>query len=268
MSHSRPTFNDKVIIITGSSSGIGEEIAVHLCSLGANITITGRNADRLRNVRNRCLSFSTTDKILEVIADVNKDDDLDRILQETLKKFGKLDVLVNNAGIYKITPIECPDYMQLYDELFRTNLRSVVYLTKISTPYLIQTKGNIVNISSVASYKPAPTNTLYAMTKCALDMFTKSLALELGKNGVRCNAINPAAIRTPIFDKLESSALNTELMVEAAKRSYPLGRIGEPEDCANAVAYLASDQAAFINGVCLLVDGGSVYTNLIMPDNS
>lgn len=106
------------------------------------------------------------------------------------------------------------------------------------------------------------------MSKSAIDMFTKSMALELAPKRIRCNAINPAAIRTPIFNKVKNSDLSTDRMIEIAANSYPVGRIGEPMDCAMAVAYLASDAASFINGVCLLVDGGSVNSPLIMPNNN
>ncbi|KAH9417863.1 glucose 1-dehydrogenase 1-like [Dermatophagoides pteronyssinus] len=263
-------FSDKVVLITGSSSGIGEGIAVHLCSLGANITITGRNAERLKRVGERCRQSTKNPnaKILEIIGDINQEKDAEHLLNKTIETFGKLDVLVNNAGAYQVSSIWDDNYMQNYDMMFHTNVRSVVYLTKLAIPFLAKTQGNIVNVSSVAAQKPAANNTLYAMSKSAIDMFTKSMALELGPKRIRCNAINPAAIRTPIFNKVQNSDLSTDRMADIAARSYPVGRIGEPLDCANAVAYLASDAASFINGVCLLVDGGSVNSALIMPDDS
>lgn len=266
----RYDFKDKVVLVTGSSSGIGEGIAIHLSSLGANITITGRNVERLKRVGERCrqssLSSSSSAKVLEIIGDVSKEEDAARLLNKTIETFGKLDVLVNNAGAYQIASIWDDNYMQNYDMMFHINVRSVVHLTKLAIPYLAKTHGNIVNVSSVSAQKPAANNTLYAMSKAAIDMFTKSMALELGPKHIRCNAINPAAIRTPIFNKVKNSDLNTDRMAEAAALSYPVGRIGEPLDCANAVAYLASDAASFINGVCLLVDGGSVNSALIMPE--
>ncbi|OTF76587.1 hypothetical protein BLA29_006419 [Euroglyphus maynei] len=156
-------FKDKVVLVTGSSSGIGEGIAIHLSSLGANITITGRNSERLKRVGERCRQQQqqqqqqSTNKVLEVIGDVNEKIDAERLINKTIETFGKLDVLVNNAGAYQIGSILDEDddnYMENYDLIFHTNVRSVIYLTKLAIPFLAKTRGNIVNVSSVASQKP------------------------------------------------------------------------------------------------------------------
>ena len=146
-------------LFIGSSSGIGEGIAIHLSSLGANITITGRNVERLKRVGERCRqsSSSSSAKVLEIIGDVSKEEDAARLLNKTIETFGKLDVLVNNAGAYQIASIWDDNYMQNYDMMFHINVRSVVHLTKLAIPYLAKTHGNIVNVSSVSAQKPVST---------------------------------------------------------------------------------------------------------------
>lgn len=265
---SRFNFKNKVALITGSSSGIGEEIAVHLNRLGANVTITGRDTKRLNKVAERCQSTGSEGQVLPVVADVTKDDDAKVLMSKTIEKYGKLDILVNNAGMYQVCTLSDDKCINYLDDLYRTNVRSVVYLTKLAVPYLEKTKGNIINVSSIASVKVGLGNTLYSMSKASIDMFTKHMALELGPKGIRCNAINPAAIRTPIFGKVDNSDLTTDRMAQIAAKSYPVGRIGEPIDCANAVSFLASEDASFITGTCLLLDGGSIFTSLIMPDQN
>lgn len=268
---SRKDFSGKVVLITGSSSGIGEATAIHFCSLGAQgVIITGRDVARLKTVAQKCrdasMSAGAATDVLTVVADVSKDADLKKLIDETIKRFNKLDVLVNNAGVYQVCSIEEGRFMDVYEKIFSVNLRSVLVLTKLAIPHLLASKGAIVNVSSIASTKPTPTNSIYAMSKSSLDMFTQSLAIEFGPQGVRVNAINPAAIRTPIFDKVENSDMDTAKMEELTALSYPLRRIGDPEDCAKAIAYLASEDASFITGVTLLVDGGSQFVQIIVPE--
>lgn len=138
----------------GSSSGIGEGIAIHLCGLGASVTITGRNEARLKQVGTKCRAASPDAHVLEVVADVSQEADAKLLLDKTIEQYGRLDILVNNAGIYQVASILDENYMSYYDDLYRVNVKSVVYLTKLAVPYLIKTKGNIVNVSSIASYKP------------------------------------------------------------------------------------------------------------------
>lgn len=261
----RHDFKDKVVLITGASSGIGEGIAIHFASLQAKLVITGRNQARLNLVAQKCGDPNNA-QVLPLTADLTNSESLKLLINETIKRFGQLDVLVNNAGIFQLASLADGNYLQLYKEIMDTNLKSVVELTRLALPHLIEVKGNVVNVSSVASYKPGATNSIYAMTKAAIDMFTKCLAVELGPSGVRVNAINPAAIRTPIFDLVQAPGMTTDSVAVASAASYPLRRIGEPEDCAKAVAYLASQDASFVTGVCMLIDGGSAYTELILPE--
>ena len=148
-------FTGKVALITGSSSGIGAATAVLLAKSGANVVITGRNAENVSKVSKQCSDVSPKRlKPLEVVADVNKEEDLNRLLDTTIKTFGKLDILVNNAGFGGFSKLTDPDYSQKLRQLFETNLHSVVYLTQKSVEYLEKTKGNVVNISSIKGLRP------------------------------------------------------------------------------------------------------------------
>ncbi|CAG2173841.1 unnamed protein product [Oppiella nova] len=257
-------FNGRVVLITGSSSGIGREIALYLSSLGAQVVITGRDEERVQVVAEKCREISQQ-KVLEVVADLNRYDDIERLIYETINEFGKLDVLVNNAGVSQISPISSPDLMQIYNTTMSTNVKGVLYLSSLSVPYLEKTKGNIVNVSSVCGLRPLGPLMIYCMSKSALDMFSQCLALELGVKGIRVNSISPASVRTPIFDKFGVQSFSLHNIIEMTAKSYPLGRIGEPLDCAKAVAYLASDDASFVSGALLRVDGASLYANITDP---
>lgn len=247
-------FTNKVVLITGASSGIGAAAAIHLSKLGASTAIVGRNESRLNSVIDEITKVTST-KPLAIIADVAKD--ASRIIDETIQYFGQLDCLVNNAGIYEITPIATSD-ISIYDRMMETNCRSIIELTKLAIPHLEKTKGNIVNVSSDAGSKPFKEYYAYCMSKAALDMYTKCAALELGPKGIRVNAINPGVIKTPLYNKSGMSQDEVNQYYEDEKKQYPVGRLGEVSDTSNAISFLASEQSSFINGVTLLVDGGNI----------
>ena len=148
-------FESKVVLITGSSSGIGAGTAILFAKAGANVVITGRNAVKLSDVAKECQRISPKHlKPLQVLADVTKDEDLKRLVESTLKEFGKIDILVNNAGYAAPKSITDQDYMDVFRSIFQTNLNSMVYLTHICVEHLAKTKGNIVNISSIGAVQP------------------------------------------------------------------------------------------------------------------
>ncbi|CAG2110190.1 unnamed protein product [Medioppia subpectinata] len=197
-------------------------------------------------------------KPLEVLADVSKDVDCKRLIDSTISAFKRLDILVNNAGKCLRCPITDTAILDKYNDIMDTNLRSVVYLTHLSVEIMEKSKGNIINMSSIAGLKTLSTGFLYSMSKCALDMFTKCLALELGPKGIRVNAINPGTIRT---NMLQTLGLTTEQSVARYSEiggKYPVGRVGEPIDVANAVLFLASDEASFVTGINFVSDGGAL----------
>lgn len=252
-------FDKKVILITGASSGIGADAAIHLAKLGAKVAIVGRNQKRLNEVAEQ-IKRSSAPTPLPIIADVTKD--AERIVAETIHHFGKLDVLVNNVAI--VIQSKLPNLnMSDFDRVFDTNVRSVIILTQLCVPYLEKTKGNIVNISSTAGLNPQNNLTTYCMSKAALNQFSRCASLDLAPKGIRVNAINPAVIRTPIHESFLGSAENAEKFMTEYGKKYPVGRIGEVSDTSAAIAYLASDQtAAFITGILLPVDGGAVVAGV------
>jgi len=252
-------FDGKVCLITGSSSGIGEEAALHLAQLGGNIVVTGRDEQRIKSVAEKCKKISGGKKVLSVAAELSNDKDIKNLIERTIKEFGRLDVLINNAGIGDLSYMSDPKIMELYDNIMEVNVRSVFYLTALAIPYLEKTKGVIINISSIASIKPSPKTIVYCMSKSAIDMFTKTLALELAPKGIRVNSINPAVTETPLLMKKYGHKMTLEQIVEIRSKQYPLGRIGQPYDIANAIEFLASNDASFITGTNLLMDGGALF---------
>lgn len=190
------------------------------------------------------------------MADVSKD--TQRIIDETIKEFGQLDVLINNAGYGKQDNIENID-LDEYDRLMDVNVTSVIKLSKLAVPYLAKTKGNILNVSSAAGLRPKPSFLSYCMSKAAVNQFTKCCALDLAPKRIRVNAINPVAIRTTFFDTNGiCNAEETEKFFDSFKDIYPVGRVGETSDTSAAIEYLCGDQASFITGHLLPVDGGAL----------
>lgn len=185
------SFEDKVILVTGASSGIGADAAKHFAKLGGKVALVGRNEELLDEVVNAIVEAGSPEP-LKIVADVTVD--AERIINETIEHFGQLDVLVNNAGFGKKQSI-MESSMEFYDEIMATNTRAVVELTKLAAPHLETTKGNIVNVSSIAGIIAIKNMPFYNMTKAALDQFTACAALEFGPKGVRVNSVNPGAIR-------------------------------------------------------------------------
>lgn len=244
------SFTGKVVLITGASSGIGANAAQHFAKLGAKLSIVGRNEKRLKDVAEQIIKAGSPTP-LAIVADVTRD--AERIINETIKCFGQLDVLVNNAGIFRSDTVTQFDVKQ-FDCIMNTNLRSVIILTNLAVPYLEKTKGNIVNVSSVAGLKPFDIFTSYCVSKAGLDQFTKCSAIALAPKGIRVNAVNPATIRTPIFESIGVNESNEDKFYEERKHDYLVGRVGEVSDTSSAIAYLASE--TFITGILLPVDGG------------
>ncbi|KAH9631975.1 hypothetical protein HF086_000312 [Spodoptera exigua] len=245
------SLQDKVAIVTGSSSGIGAAIAIKFAEEGAKVTIVGRNKEKLNNVAKKLGDH------LVVTADVTKEEDAQRILKETVKKFGKLDILVNNAGIATIAKFDDENLMTVFDEIMKLNIRSVVYLTHIARPHLVETKGNVVNVSGVAGIKPFANGFLsLAVSKAALDHFTRSVALELAPNGIRVNAVSPGPVYSDIFENMGVKKEDASGFYENMRQSTALKRVSDPVEIADLVTFLASDKAKAITGTISVCDNG------------
>ncbi|XP_068153947.1 3-oxoacyl-[acyl-carrier-protein] reductase-like [Drosophila tropicalis] len=248
------TFKDKVIIVTGASSGIGAGAAVHLASLGGLLVIVGRNVDKLKETADQILAAGGAQP-LQLQADMTKEPDVKQIVTFTLAKYGRIDILVNNAGILETGSIENTSLEQ-YDRVMNTNVRAMYQLTMLATPELIKTKGNIVNVSSVCGIRAFPGVLAYNMSKAAVDQFTACVALELASKGVRVNAVNPGVIVTDIHKRGGMDEETYAKFLEHCKTTHALGRPGDVKEVAAAIAFLASDAASFSTGVTLPVDGG------------
>jgi NAD(P)-dependent dehydrogenase (short-subunit alcohol dehydrogenase family) len=245
-------FAGKVVLITGASSGIGAETALHFAKYGASLSITGRNEDNLKEVAKKCQELGNT-KIHVIVADVTKDSKM--IIESTINTFGSLDVLVNNAGILLMGTIENTS-MEQYDNIFNVNVRAVYELTMLAVPHLVKTKGSVVNVSSVCGLKSFSGALAYCMSKSAIDQMTKCIALELAPKQVRVNSVNPGVIITELQKR---GGLNEEAydkFLDHSKETHPLGRPGNVEEVAETIIFLASDKASFITGTNLPVDGG------------
>jgi len=252
-------FKSKVILVTGSSTGIGAGTAVKFASEeAAGIVLNGLEEDNLKSVKEQCEKIGKGNvKVHFCVGDITKQEIREKLINETIQQFGRLDVLVNNAGIIT-SPVEFSQAkIEDYDRVFDINVRSLIILTQLALPHLIESKGNIVNISSIGSKKPNPVVMYYCMSKAAIDHFTRCLAVDLGPKGVRVNSVNFGSIvGTEIVTRLGASGEGINAIVKHSEQVYPLRRVGMVDEAADAILYLASDKAKFVTGVTFSVDGG------------
>uniref|UniRef100_A0A5S6Q8Q6 Ketoreductase domain-containing protein n=1 Tax=Trichuris muris TaxID=70415 RepID=A0A5S6Q8Q6_TRIMR len=250
------SLKEKVSIITGASSGIGKATAQHFASLGAFLSLWGRDEHALNETKRLCSKRGLPEaKILCCKAEMTNDAEVKAALDATLARYGRLDILINSAGIIlngslRNTPLED------FDRVMAVNVRSIIYLTQQCIPHLIQSKGAIVNVSSTASTCAYPGVAYYCISKAALDQFTKCLALDLAPEGVRVNSVNPGVIVTELHRRGGITESQYKEFIERAKMLHPLGRVGEADEVAAAISFLASSSSSFITGELLKVDAG------------
>ncbi|MEE4814538.1 SDR family oxidoreductase [Pseudomonas alliivorans] len=245
-------FTQKVVVVTGAGSGIGEATAKRFAREGASVVLVGRNEEKLKKVHAQLEGEGH----LVRAADVADLSDVEALFKEVASHFGRLDVLVNNAGIVKsgkVTELEVQDWK----ELMSVDLDGVFYCTRSAMPALIVSKGNIVNVSSVSGMGGDWGMSFYNAAKGAITNFTRALALDHGADGVRVNAVCPSLTRSELTDDMMD---NAELMAKFKER-IALGRPAEPEDIGDVIVFLASDDARFVTGVNLPVDGGLSASN-------
>lgn len=248
---------DKVVLVTGASSGIGRAAALLFAKNKATVVAVGRNEGELVGLGGELKKGSGT--IKPQLADLTEQSQLDRIVNDTKDKFGKIDVLVNSAGIIQMGSIETTT-LDDWDKLMQINLRSVFQLTQMCVPHLAETKGNIVNVSSVAGMRAFPNVLAYCVSKAAVDQFTRCTALELAAQGIRVNAVSPGVVVTNLHKRsgMEDEAYANFL--EHSKTTHPIGRVGTPEEVAELIYFLASDKAGWITGANYEIDGGRGQT--------
>lgn len=250
-------FEGKVALITGASAGIGASTALLFASRGCFLSLMARNKEALDNVAKACCEKGLPcDKVLVVAGDVSVEEDVAAAVERTVNHFGKLDILVNNAGIFVAGRTETLTLEQL-DSVWNVNLRGALCMMRQALPHLRLTKGSIVNVSSAATSVVVPNLTPYSMTKAALDHLTRCAAFENAPYGVRVNAVNPAVTRTTLMMPPDANADEyIKILNSEAGSAHALGRIGTPEEIAHCIAFLASEEASFVTGITMLVDGG------------
>ena len=245
-------FTGKVVIVTGAGSGIGAATARRFSRDGFAVVLVGRTASKLQAVADGLDAART----VVHVADVSDQAAAEALVATTISAFGHLDVLVNNAGIAKMGPF-LDMAVDDWRKVMAIDVDGVFYCIRAALPQLLETKGNIVNVSSVSGIGGDWNMSAYNAAKGAVTNLTRSLALELGSKGVRVNAVNPSLTFTEMTDGMKD---NEALMAKFAER-IPLGRGAQPEEVADVIAFLAGHDARFVTGVNLPVDGGLSASN-------
>jgi NAD(P)-dependent dehydrogenase (short-subunit alcohol dehydrogenase family) len=248
---------DKVVLVTGATSGIGRAVALRFAEGAARVAAIGRNAEALREVG--AAIKSAGGEPLTIAADVTKEEDVRHLMQRAVSEFGRLDVLVNAAGHISTGSIENTS-LAAWDQMLDVNLRAVFHLMRLATPHLIATQGNIVNISSVTGLRSFPGVLAYCVSKAGADQLTRCAALELAPKQVRVNAVNPGVVVTEIHKRGGMGEEDYERFLERSKTTHPIGRVGRTSEIAELVFYLASEKAAWITGATYSIDGGRALT--------
>ena len=239
----------RTTVVTGASSGIGRAIAEAMAEAGANLVLVGRDEERLREAVAAVKERGSEAEAAAV--ELTADNAASTIIAAAMKRFSALNILVNCAGIFEPQSFETQP-LESFDRQMAVNVRAPFALTQAALPHL-RPDGAVVNISSIAGYAGFPLSAAYCATKGAVELMTRALAAELGPQGVRVNCVAPGNIRTPMNAGQFAASPEYERSLED---KTPLGRIGETEDIAAAVVYLASPAAKFVNGASWLVDGG------------
>lgn len=244
----------KVAIITGGSSGIGQATALLFAKEGAKVVIAARRPE----AGNRTVNMikKKGGKAIFIKTDVAKESDVKNLIKETVKRFKKIDILFNNAGIELSKPVTETSAEELA-KVLDVNLKGVFYGCKHAIPYMIKNKGgSIINTASTAGVVGSPNLAAYCASKGGVILLTKEIALDYAKKGIRVNAVCPGAIMTPMLKRFIDSSPNPKETKKQMAAMHPVARLGKPEEIANAVLFLASNESSFITGHALLVDGG------------
>ena len=246
-------FQNKVVLVSGTSSGIGEKVALTFAEQGAKIILSSRNTDLNEDLVRKIKKSGG--KALFIKADFSIPNDVQNVVKEGVKHFGGLDIAVNNAGIEGTPGVKTADYDEsVWDDVIAINLKGVWISMKYQIPEMQKRgKGVIINVASLAGLQAGGAGIGYHAAKFGVVGMTKATALEYAKENIRVNSVCPAVIETPMADR----AFNTEKKLKNAIAMHPLGRLGTAKEVANAVCWLASDEASFVTGTALAIDGGA-----------
>lgn len=243
---------DKVAIVTGGATGIGEAISHKFASEKANVVVCGLPDDPVKEVVDAINERGG--KAIGFIGDISDEQEAEKCVQAAIDEFGKLDILINNAGFFDGMEETQKFPTEAFDRMFKWNVRSTFLMTKYALPFLQKTKGNIVSAGSEAGFNGIPYFTPYGATKAAIHSLMKGVAVEQAKYGVRANCVCPGPIDTAWTHSSTGpmDKMTEKMMISAT----PLGRRGTPEEVANVYAFIASDEASYVTGATWLVDGG------------
>ena len=247
----------KTVIITGASSGIGRAAALLFAKNGAQVIAIGRNEKELLALRDEANGGNGSVKIQ--LADIRETSQVERLVNEIIHSFNQIDVLINAAGIIQNGSIE-DTTLDDWDKMMNINLRAVFYFSQKCVPHLEKTKGNIINISSVAGTRAFPNILAYCVSKAAVDQLTRCSALELAEKGIRVNAVNPGVVETKLHKRAGMKEDDYAKFLERSETTHPIGRVGQPEEIADLIYFLASEKAAWITGATYQIDGGRAQT--------
>jgi NAD(P)-dependent dehydrogenase (short-subunit alcohol dehydrogenase family) len=239
----------KVALITGGSTGIGRAVAFELAQAGAQVVVTGRHEDELREAAAQHSGISW------LVADVARLADAPTTVEEVQCRHQRLDILVNNAGIAAVAPLTdaTPEHVR---QLLEVNVMGLIEVTRHALPLLRQTRGTIVNVASVAADQPFANMSVYSASKAAVLALSRAWAQELAPDGIRVNAVSPGPIETPILGKTGIPREQLEEIGSGMVNQVPMGRFGKPEEVASVVGFLASPQSSFVTGAQYAVGGG------------
>jgi NAD(P)-dependent dehydrogenase (short-subunit alcohol dehydrogenase family) len=251
----------KVALVTGGSSGLGRAIVHRLAAEGASVVVAGRDQERAEAVAVEAAGIaaragSSAAAFATVLADVAVVADCERLFAEALARLGRLDILVNSAGIWIEKPITAMSEAD-YDLLMDVNLKGTYFMCRAAIRHMAPRRsGVIVNIASDSGTHGEPGAAAYAASKAGVIMLTRTLAIDHGPDGVRVCSVSPAIFDTPMLTRAIAEADDPEAYASWQADGYPLGRIGQPAELASIVAFLASDEASFVTGRTWVVDGG------------
>jgi len=243
----------KVAIVTGSGRGIGQGIARVFSQEGAKVAVVDIGEDIGKNMADEL--GAAEGKAIFVHADLKSGESVQKMVHTTIKTFGKLDILVNNAGYHLSKNVEETSEEE-WEFIINTNLRSTFLCSKYALPHLRKTRGNIINISSMVGIVGQPNAGAYSATKGGQIAMSKGMAIDFAPDGIRVNVICPGWIQTPLVEDWFSQQNDPEASRKYIFGQHPLGRIGTIEECGKAALFLASDDAAFVTGITLPIDGG------------
>ncbi len=246
---------NKVALITGGGTGVGKATALLFAKEGASVLITGRREQVLKEVADEAIKENLTIEYL--VSDVSEEEDCKAAVDYTVSKFGRIDILFNNAGV-SYMGITHETSTELWDKTFDINVKGIYLMSKYAIPYMIEEKsGCIVNNSSILGLKASPAGfAAYSSSKGAVNQLTRSMALEYADKGIRVNGICPGTIYTPMMDDLFDKWSDREVGEKRYISVHPIGRLAQPEEIAHAVLFLCDDNIKFMTGTMLSVDGG------------